>query len=164
MEKGLPILEAFPGWVYGPGSWFAEYTIEPIMARKKITALSGPVKICSPVHVDDVARALLHLLTAGEPGQRYFIVDDQPVLMSRLPELVAQTLEVPLRTRKVPVWLCLALLGPIVTESLTCDFRLSNERLKQTGFQFDYPTIETGIPKAVYQWQSRSQLSPVMLE
>jgi nucleoside-diphosphate-sugar epimerase len=86
MEKGLPILEAFPGWVYGPGSWFAEYTIEPIMARKKITALSGPVKICSPVHVDDVARALLHLLTAGEPGQRYFIVDDQPVLMGRLPE------------------------------------------------------------------------------
>ncbi len=152
VKKGLPIVEAFPGWVYGPGSWFAEYNIEPIQAGKKITALSGPSKICSPVQVEDVARALLHLLTIGT-DKRYFIVDDQPVLISRLPEVVAQTLGVPFRTRKVPVWISRLLLGPIVTESLTSDFNLSNQRLKQTGFRFEYPTIETGIPETVKQWQ-----------
>jgi nucleoside-diphosphate-sugar epimerase len=161
VKRGLPIVEVFPGWVYGPGSWFAEYDIEPIQAGKKVTGLSGPDRVCSPIHVDDVARALLHLLTAGETGQRYFIVDDQPVLVSRLPQLVAETLGVPLRTLKVPVWLATLLLGPIVTESLTCDFRLSNRRFKQTGFQFDYPTVETGIPKAINQWQGRKQLESV---
>ena len=157
-NKGLPIVQVFPGWVYGPGSWFAEYNIEPIRTGKKITSLSGPVRICSPVHVDDVARAILHLLTASEPEERYFIVDDQPVLMSRLPELVAETLGAPLRTRKVPYWLANLILGPIVTESLTCDFRLSNQLLKKSGFKFEYPSVDTGIPKAVYQWQTREEL------
>lgn len=153
--KGLPILEAFPGWVYGPGSWFQEYIFEPLLAGKPLTGLAGPVRTASPVHVEDCARAILHLLQYGEIGQRYFIVDNQPGLVSALAEKAAQILEVRLRARQIPVWLSRLIIGPVVTESLTCDVCLSNARLLQTGFNFNYPTIEQGVPDVIARCKSQ---------
>jgi len=147
--QSLPIVEAFPGWVYGPGSWFQEYVFEPLQRNKPVTGLTGPVRLASPVHVEDCARAILHLLNYGEIGQRYFIVDNQPGLASAVAEKAAQVLEVRFRVRKVPIWLSRLIVGPVVTDSLTCDVRLSNARLRQTGFNLNYPTIEQGIPDVI---------------
>jgi uncharacterized protein len=33
---GLPIVTALPGWVYGNGSWFREWIIEPVMAGRRV--------------------------------------------------------------------------------------------------------------------------------
>ena len=46
-------------------------------------------------------------------------------------------------------------MGPIVTESLTCDACLSNERLRATGFEFEFPNVEAGIPDVVATWLQR---------
>lgn len=51
----MPVVEAFPGWVYGPGSWFAEYVLQPLHAGKRVTGLSGRARITSLVHVGDCA-------------------------------------------------------------------------------------------------------------
>jgi nucleoside-diphosphate-sugar epimerase len=151
-DRGLPIVEAFPGWVYGPGSWFAEYILTPLQAGKPITALSGRSHITSSVHVDDCARALVHLLTAGEPGRRYFVVDDAPVESENLGRAAAAALGVPFRSRNVHPLICRLLLGRIVTESLQYENRLSNGRLRATGFVPAFPTYETGVPDAVATW------------
>jgi len=151
-KRGLPIVEAFPAWVYGPASWFVEYTLEPLRAGKALTGLRGPDHIFSPIHVEDCARALLHLLTHGDVGQRYFIVDDRPVYLGAIGETAARALDVPMKTRRVPVFLARMILGPVVADSLTCNVCLSNARLKSTGFTLDYPTIEEGIPDVVARW------------
>ncbi len=158
--RGLPIVEVFPGIVYGPGSWFAEYILEPLHAGKRITGLSGRSRMVSPVHVEDCARALLHLLDVGEVGRRYFVVDDRPIPVKVLSELAARTLLVPLRIRAVPLWLCRLLLGPVVTESLTSDACLSNARLRKTGFSFTYATVDEGVPALVDRW--RQHIKPAM--
>jgi nucleoside-diphosphate-sugar epimerase len=150
-DGGLPIVEAFPGWVYGPGSWFAEYVVGPLHAGKRVTALSGRSRLTSAVHVDDCARALVHLLTAGEPG-RYFVVDDAPVESERLGRAAAAALGVPFRTRKVHPLLCRLLLGRIITESLQYENRLSNAKLRATGFVPAFPTYERGVPDVVATW------------
>ena len=150
--RGLPIVEAFPGWVYGPGSWFAEYVLTPLANGKPVTGVSGGSRITSCVHVDDCARAIVHLLTAGEPGRRYFIVDDAPVPSDVLGKKAASALGVRFRSRTVPAWLCKLLLGRVVTESLQYENRLSNGRLRATGFAPTFPTYETGVPDTVATW------------
>ena len=155
VERGLPLVEVFPGWVYGPGSWFAEYTLEPLRTGKSLTALGGRSRLVSPVHVADLARALLHLLRVGVIGNRYFVVDDRPVPSSELNRIAGEALGAKVRVRHVPVWLSSLLLGPIVTESLTCDACLSNARLRATGFELDFPNVEVGIPDVVTSWLER---------
>lgn len=156
--RGLGVVEAFPGWVYGPGSWFAEYVMGPLHAGKPITALSGRSRITSAVHVDDCARALVHLFTAGEFG-RYFVVDDAPVESERLGRAAAAALGVPFRTRNVHPLICRLLLGRIITESLQYENRLSNAKLKATGFVPAFPTYAEGVPDVVATWLRTESLA-----
>jgi nucleoside-diphosphate-sugar epimerase len=155
VAKGLPIIQAFPAWVYGPGSWMAEYTLEPLYARKALVNLRRPDPIISVVHVEDVARALLHLIDHGAVGQRYFITDDQPLPAAELAALTAQAMGVPLRIRRFPVFISRLAVGPIVTDSLNTEAKLSNRRIKATGFEFKFPTCIQGVPDVVTLWLDR---------
>ena len=150
--RGLPLVEAYPGAVYGPGSWFQEYALNPLKKGQRLFGLKETTTRCmSPIHVEDCARALLHLLEHGEPGTRYFVVDDQPVPFSELIRVAAESLGVSYQATVVPRWLCHLLLGPVATDSLTAEARLSNARLHGTGFQFRYPTVREGVPAVVKQ-------------
>jgi nucleoside-diphosphate-sugar epimerase len=156
IARGLPIITVFPAWVYGPGSWYAEYQLEPLMARKALPGLRGPDPTISVIHVEDVARAVLHLIEHGEVGQRYFVADDRPLPGAKLAELTAKELGVPLRIRRYPKILSRLVVGPIITESLTTEARLSNARLKKTGFALEFPNTEQGVPDVVARWRKRS--------
>ena len=102
-ERGLPIVEALPGIVYGLGSWFVEYALEPLKAGRLIFSIKEALALSmSPIHIEDCARALLHLLEHGTVGRRYFVVDDEPVPFSALVRLAAQTLGVRYRTLRLP--------------------------------------------------------------
>ena len=72
VARGLPIVAALPGWVYGPGSWFAQYILEPLKAGKPVYGLRGRSRFTSPVHVDDCARALVHLIKKGDGREPLF--------------------------------------------------------------------------------------------
>ena len=63
---GLPIVVGLPGWVYGPGSWFAQYILEPLNNGTDTACAAEP--FTSPVHVDDCARALVHLIKQVRSG------------------------------------------------------------------------------------------------
>jgi nucleoside-diphosphate-sugar epimerase len=152
VARGLPIVVALPGWVYGPGSWFAQYLLEPLKAGKPVYGLRGRSRFTSPVHVDDCAGALVHLIKNGTVGSRYFIVDDAPVTGERLVELAAAALGVTPRARRLPYALLRLILGQVVTESMAYENRLSNNRLRSTGFLFTFPTCELGIPHVVQTW------------
>ena len=152
VARGLPIVAAFPGWVYGPGSWFAQYVLEPLRAGKPVYGLRGRTRYTSPVHVEDCGRALLHLADHGEIGSRYFIVDDAPIPGERLAEIAADALGVTGRGRKLPFMLLKLLVGQVIAESLAYENRLSNNRLKATGFLFRFPSCEQGVPQAVRTW------------
>ncbi len=153
LERGLPLVEAYPGSVYGLGSWFVEYNLVPLKAGKRLFGLKETLTHhMSPIHVEDCARALLHLLEHGEVGRRYFVVDDRPATFAELSRVAAEALGVSYRKVLLPRWLCHLLLGPVLTDSLTSEARLSNARLHGTGFQFLYPTIREGVPALVRQW------------
>lgn len=145
IARGLPIVTAFPGYVYGDGSWFREYGLRPLLRGKRINSFGGRSRFGSPIHVEDCARALVHLLSHGEVGKRYFVVDDRPVPWSVFYETAARALNREVRVRKVPVFVLRLLAGSVVTDSVLSDAVLSNARLKALGFQLRFPTIEEGL-------------------
>lgn len=156
VARGLPIVAAFPGWVYGPGSWFAEYVLAPLAAGTPIYGLAGAGRITSPIHVTDCARALLHLVDAGTAGDRYFLVDDLPVPADRLAELAAAAMAVTPKVRKLPFAVLRLFVGPVIAESLAYENRLSNNKLRSTGFVFRFATCDKGVTDAVARWRQQT--------
>jgi nucleoside-diphosphate-sugar epimerase len=152
VAKRLPIVEAFPGGVYGVGSWYPT-VLETLYNRKRVVGLVGQSNnYTSSIHVEDCARAILHLLEDGEIGQRYFLVDDRPNTNHELVQRSAEALNVRFQTLLVPKFLLQLIVGPVIADALDYENRLSNAKLHNTGFQFNFPTIDQGIPNVVKTW------------
>jgi len=43
--------------------------------------------------------------------------------------------------------------GPVIADSMLTEARLSNARLKSTGFTLNFPTLEQGVPDAIERWR-----------
>jgi nucleoside-diphosphate-sugar epimerase len=142
---GLALVQAFPGYVYGPGSWFQQYFYRPARAGKRLVALSGRSRMGSFVHVDDCAAALLHLLERGRVGERYFVVDTQSRSWADFTAAFAARAGFPVRTRTIPRLLVTAMLGPIASASFNSDCCLSSAKLRESGFEFRFATVEQGM-------------------
>jgi hypothetical protein len=147
-RDGLAIIEAFPGQIYGAGSWYKDF-VTFFRKGNPLYSLGGRDRYSSFMHVTDVARGLLHLLEHGQAGERYFLVDDEPSSLAELARLTAEQLGIQLRRQRVPYFLLELLFGPVVAESLKYENRLSNARLRATGFVPRYPALRDGVPSVI---------------
>jgi uncharacterized protein len=145
VAAGLPIVTAFSAWVYGNASWFCERVVEPVTSRRRVLQFGNPGPRVSVIHVEDCARALVHLAERGESGGRYFVVNTDPVRLDELARTFARLAGRPLRVWRVPAAATRLLVGPVLAEYLQADAVFSNIRLRGTGFQFRYPTLEDGL-------------------
>lgn len=140
---GLPIVTGIPGCVYASSGWFRDLIAAPIMAGRRIALLRPADHWVTPIHVHDCARALVHLAERGEIGGRYFIANSEPARLDELAATFARVANRPLRTWPLPALTRFltdrrqAPCGPL-------DTVLSNLRLRRTGFEFHYPTVEQG--------------------
>ena len=140
---GLPIVTGIPGCIYGNDGWFRELVVAPVMAGRRVW-LAGPGDRCvSPIHARDCARALVHLAERGERGRRYFIANSEPARIDELAGTFAR-----IAGRRLRIWRLPAAARVVVRRRhAVCagsDILLSNIRLRGTGFQFEYPTVEEG--------------------
>jgi len=146
---GAPIVSAFPGFVYGQGSWFDQSIIKPLEAGRPLLQIGSHSPRISPIHVRDCARALVHLAEHGRVGGRYFVVNDQPTTFASLMTGLAEVMRRPARSIRVPAWVAPLLLGPFLAEYMRYDAVFSNARLRALGFQFLFPTVEDGLREVV---------------
>jgi nucleoside-diphosphate-sugar epimerase len=146
---GLPIVTAFPGWVYGNGSWFRERVIDPITANRRVIQFGSGGPWVSPIHVHDCARALVHLAEHGEPGGRYFLVNNDPIRIHEFAETFARLVNRRLRVWRMPVAASRLVVGPARADHVQADAVYSNIRLRGIGFRFRYPTLEDGLEQVL---------------
>jgi nucleoside-diphosphate-sugar epimerase len=103
-EQGAPVVVVRPGWVYGPrdSSSFARI-VEFVESGSGIVIGRGR-NVVPVVYVEDVARGLILAGDAGEAavGRAYNIVDDRRVSQSEYLDIVADALQVPHVSRRVP--------------------------------------------------------------
>jgi len=145
---GAPIVTALPGCVYGNGSWFKKRIIEPVAAGRRVVQFGTARRWVSPIHVHDCARALVHLAEHGEPGSRYFLVNDDPIQLHEFAETFARLANRSLRLWRMPVAAGLVI-GSILGDPAQTDAVFSNIRLRGLGFRFRYPTLEQGIAQVL---------------
>jgi len=162
VARGLDIISVYPGAVYAYGSWTKMYVIDRLRDDKKLMAMPGESALCSPIHVRDTARAIVHLLGLSNDrvaalGRDFLLVDDKPVSYAQMNEAFAQAMGKNVRYMKVPGFLAKLMMGSITYEYQTSNCAYDNHRLHQTGFTFEYPTIETGTRQVVadarQEWQ-----------
>ncbi len=145
---GLPIVTAFPGCVYGNGSWLSRRIVAPIMAGRRVVQFGQDGPWVSPIHVHDCARALVYLAEHGEPGGRYFLVNDEPIRLHDFAETFARLASRSLRLWRLPAAAQLVI-GSVLGHSADANAVFSNIRLRGLGFQFRYPTIEEGLAQVI---------------
>ena len=142
---GLPIVTAFPGWVYGNGSWFRERIVNPVMSGRHVLQSAQPGPWVSPIHVHDCARALVHLAEHGATGGRYFVVNNEPVRLHEFSAAFSRLANRPLHVWRLPAPAARLLAGPILADLIQADAVFANIRLRGTGFRFRFPTLELGL-------------------
>ena len=147
--SGLPIVTALPGLVYFNGGWFRRQIIEPVITGQPVIQFGNADRWVSPIHVDDCARALVHLAEHGQPGRRYFLVNRDPVRMPEFAATFARLVNRPLRVWRVPAVARRLMVGPVLADYLRADQIFSNIRLRGTGFHFEHPTLEHGLQQIV---------------
>jgi hypothetical protein len=145
ITAGQPIVVAFPGWLSGNGGWFRERVIEPVMADRRVLLFGKTGPWLSPIHVEDCARALVHLAEHGEPSGRYFLVNRDPIRLHEFARTFARLANRPLRVIRVPAVATRLVAGPVLAEHLQADAVFSNIRLRAIGFRFRYPTLDQGL-------------------
>jgi dihydroflavonol-4-reductase len=107
-EKGLPVKIVYPGFGYGlvpptPLPMLADLDLAPV-ARGKLGPMpgSGHNVVC-PTYYKDIVKGIVLTHQYGRPGERY-ILAGTPVTMRELWTTLAETLEMPVPGRGMPVW------------------------------------------------------------
>jgi nucleoside-diphosphate-sugar epimerase len=145
--SGLPVVTAFAGWVYGTGSWFHQWVMDPILADRHVVQIGTGGPWVSPMHAHDCARALVHLAEHAEPGGRYFLVDTDPIRLHEFARAFARHAARRLRVRRLPKAAAQMIFGPALADHIQTDAVFSNARLRGTGFVFRFPTLDQGMPQ-----------------
>lgn len=130
--KGLPVVIARPGFVYGPGDLHVLGLFQAI-ARGRFFYIGGGHARCQPTHVEDAVEGMQRCLRSGRPGQAYHLVGPEPVSFRQLGATIAATLGV--RPPWVNVPRSVAMAGATALEALG---RLTGRRppLSRSGVDF----------------------------
>jgi nucleoside-diphosphate-sugar epimerase len=137
VDTETELLRRFPaiilrvGGIYGPerGHLFRQYLRgEAVMREDGSAYING-------IHLEDVAGALCHLISHGQPGEIYNTVDNEPVTQRQFFEWLSATLKKPMPPS--------APADPNRKRGLT-NKRVSNAKLRSTGYEFKFPTFREG--------------------
>ena len=123
--------------IYGPGR---SALLQRFLTGRAIVDPQNDRHV-NQVHRDDIAAALFHLLNRpGPAGEIYNVVDDEPILQSECYRWLAQKLN-----RPVP---------PVARSTSTpkrgrTNKRVSNAKLRATGWAPRYPTFAEAMGKSI---------------
>jgi len=128
-QSGIPATSVRFSGIYGPGR---NHLINQVKAG--ICAPENPIYISNRIHRDDCAGVLAHLMKRAIEDQPlaplYLASDDEPTPIHEVMQWLAQELEVTPSEIKVTR----------MAGSKKCD----NSLLKNTGYQFHYPSFRDG--------------------
>ncbi len=95
------------------------------------------------IHIEDMARLYMHILEEKLTGI-YNGVAPNPVTNEKLTKVVAHTIKKPLFLSNVPKGVLKLALGEMATIVLESQL-VSAEKIQETGFVFNFPTVEQAI-------------------
>lgn len=153
-ERGLDVVRLAPGFVYGAAGLFRTAFVDQAV-KGRLRCIGRGANYWSSVHVDDLAAAYVAALTGAAPGSMYVVVDDEPLPLRTITDLVASaTGRGPVGT--APPALLGLLLGRPLVASLVTSFRMRSDRIRaDLGWRPTRPTARTAMPPLVREMLER---------
>jgi nucleoside-diphosphate-sugar epimerase len=151
-QSGIDAAYAYLGTVYGPGKAF-ETKIFPDLAAGRLRLPGTAANRMAVVHVEDAARALLHIAKLGvaRTVKRSFVVaDGKAATLVEFMAFAAKCLGGP-QPKSVPPALARIFAGKALFETITRDIAAHPKDLLDTGFRFKYPSYREGLPASIQE-------------
>ncbi len=167
-DHGMAWTTIRPTTVYGPRGVYGAGQL--IMSAAKMKVLAVPVNFSSRipwVHVRDVARSALHLALHPEAAGEYFNINDDTqmteaeyfkfmaailgkpfVPLPPVPTSLLRTGLLAVARASAPVFKRIGKKPPLEADAINYmarDIFFTNDKLKGTGFQFEYPDARIGL-------------------
>lgn len=139
----LEVLVVRPGMVYGDGSWFRAM-VESIR-EGTYRVVDGGQNYWSLVERSDTAAAFRSVLESGRGGATYLVVDDAPIRLRELVNLLAGTLGAR-NPEPVDPKILRGEVGDDVVHHLSANRAGSNVNLRSLGWIPRYPDCRSGLP------------------
>jgi nucleoside-diphosphate-sugar epimerase len=154
-SSGLPFASVYLGTVYGAGKAFATAILPGIAAGSFPIIGSGNNRL-PLIHVEDAARALVHIAGLGtrSVGQSFVVAHPCGSTSSAFFDTIASALGAR-RPRHLPAWLVGLVAGAGAVELMSADARVESEGLVRTGFSLRFPTLEAGVAAMVQAFRSQ---------
>lgn len=141
LDHGVTVLRL--AGIYGPGR---SVLLTKLLAGEAVIEGDG-MRWLNQIHREDAASAAVHLLTHGEPGELYNVCDNEPVGYYEFYRWLCRQLDKPLPP-----------FGPVNTARKRgfTNKRVSNAKLRATGWEPEFPTYREGYAKATLHRESGS--------
>jgi nucleoside-diphosphate-sugar epimerase len=102
--KGLPVVAARPGFVYGPGDHHVLKLFKAIQTGR-FAYIGGGKNLCQPTYVGDAVAGMVACLRRGRVGEAYHVAGPHSVSFRHLGETIARALGVAAPRWHMPRWL-----------------------------------------------------------
>jgi len=145
--SGVGCSFVYLGTVYGPGKSFAE-KIFPQLATGRLRLPGGGANRMAVVHVEDAARALVHIALMEGAGRSFVIADGNQVTLAEFMTFAAECLGGP-HPKSAPLLVARLVAGRVLFETVTRDTVAYPRALLESGFVFRYPTYRDGLPPSI---------------
>ena len=143
----VPLVNVFTGWVYGPGGWFE--TLARGIRNGTMRIIGDGNNYMSFIHVDDLAQAYGKMAETLPFGERYCLVDGNPVTQREMANFIAKVIGG--RTPKsVEMESYARLAGDLAAESMSCSTRVLGDRTRKILMpELKYPSYMDGMPAVI---------------
>ena len=156
-EQHLGVIILSPGFVYGPGGLFKQSFYDTLQ-KGQLRIFGKGQNYWSLIHVDDLATAYALAVESEVYGETYNIVDDQPLWLRDLVNILTDDMGKK-RVGSMAPWLLKFIIGGPLVDSLVTSFRISNEKAKrELGWQPRYSTFKEGLPGVLKALEAKQEV------
>lgn len=100
------------------------------------------------ISVVDEARAIIHLMNKRDAAGAYNITAPEPATCEQMIDALAKAVRRPAFLR-VPAFAMRLLIGEAAQELLLCSQKMTANRLIESGFRFEHPTLQNAVDYVV---------------
>lgn len=100
------------------------------------------------ITVEDQARAIMHLIENEKTSGPYNLTAPEPATCEQMIRALGKRLRRPTLLR-VPAWAMKLLIGVAAEELLLCSQKMSADRLIESGYKFNHPTLGEAVEYVV---------------